>query len=144
MIEELRVFRSTPTAKLPSKANQTDTGYDLFVDRECLITETPHAYPTGIKLLIPAGYWVKFLEKSGKALKGLKIHGGVIDSEYTGELKVIATAYPPLRLMTGDAICQFSVEKLNLMAITEISEEEFLEGDEISTRKDAGFGSTSR
>jgi dUTP pyrophosphatase len=144
MYEELRVFRSTPTAKLPSKANPTDTGFDLFVDRGCLVAETPHAYSTGIKLLIPTGYWVKFLEKSGKALKGLKIHGGIIDNEYTGELKVIATAYPPLHLMAGDAICQFSLEKLNLISLTEISEEEFLVGHAVSERKDAGFGSTGR
>jgi dUTP pyrophosphatase len=144
MNEALRVFRSAPTAKLPSKANFTDTGYDLFVNQECLVTEAPHAYPTGIKLLIPPGYWVKFLEKSGKALKGLKIHGGVIDNEYTGELKVIASAYPPLHLQAGEAICQFSLEQLTLMPLTEISEEEFLEGQEKSQRKDAGFGSTGR
>lgn len=144
MSEEIRAFLSSPTAKLPSKAHPTDTGYDLFVDHECLVTEVPHAYPTGIKLLIPPGYWVKFLEKSGKALKGLSIHGGVIDTSYCGELKVIATAYPPLRLLAGEAICQFSLEKLNSAYLTEISEEEFLKGLALSERKDAGFGSTGR
>ena len=140
----LRVFRASSTAKLPSKARETDTGFDLYVDRGALITEVPQAFSTGIKLLIPPGFWVKFMEKSGKALKGLKIHGGVIDNEYTGELKVIATAYPPLHLQAGDAICQFSLEALVMMPVEEINEEEFLAGQELSTRKADGFGSTGR
>ena len=137
----LRVFRASPTAKLPSKARPTDTGFDLYVDRGDVVTEIPKAFSTGIKLLIPPGFWVKFMEKSGKALKGLQIHGGVIDNEYTGELKVIASSSTP---MHGDAICQFSLEALVVMPVEEIDEAEFLAGQELSTRKADGFGSTGR
>ena len=141
---QLKVFRTHPDAKLPSKAYEDDTGFDLFVAEDAEITVTPKAFSTGVKLIIPKGYWVKFREKSGKALQGICVHAGVVDNNYTGELKVIATAVEPLTLPKGSAICQFSLEQLLPAEIIEIDEKTFKADEKVKSRKEAGFGSTGR
>ena len=155
---QIKVLRTSPTAKLPSKAHDSDTGYDLFLSEDVTLGLTPIACPTGIKLIIPKGYWVRFMEKSGKALKGIQIHGGVIDEGFTGSLKVIACLglplevdkeaktilNPVLSLKAGEAICQFSVERLEVVDLIEIDESTFEVEEQAKTRKAGGFGSTGR
>ena len=142
---QLKVFRCSPTAKLPSKAHPTDTCYDLYVDRDYRIGVPPQACSTGIRIIIPEGYWVKFAEKSGKALKGLSISGGIIDSAYSGELLVIASCTQEwMHVPAGTAICQFSIEKLIPSELVEITEGEYEAAKQLKDRQDAGFGSTGR
>lgn len=150
----VRAFRCDPEAKLPSRAHDDDACFDLFLIEDAQISSTPKAFHTGIKLITPRGYKVIFKEKSGKALKGLQVHGGVIDSGYTGELMVIASRHAqdpffpvtssPLVLKKGEAICQFSVEEVLPADIVEIDETQFLEAEQMKTRKAGGFGSTGR
>ena len=45
--------------------------------------------PTGLAMEIPTGYMGKIHSKSGLVLAGLIIHGGVIDSNYHGHIRVI-------------------------------------------------------
>ena len=45
--------------------------------------------PTGLAMEIPKGYKGKIESKSGLALAGLIVHGGVIDSNYQGPIQVI-------------------------------------------------------
>lgn len=158
MTELLKALLTSDTAKLPSKAYPTDTGFDLFLDKDVALGPCPQACTTGVKLVIPEGYWVRFAEKSGKALKGLQIHSGVIDETYRGELKVIASYswppraetnilthdtylnYDPLILKAGEAICQMILEKRHDAEVVQITEEELTE----TARGANGFGSTGR
>lgn len=150
MTNQIKVLRVSQTAKLPTKAypgKYEDTAYDLFADSgPWLVTSRPQAINTGIRLIIPEGYWVKFAEKSGKALKGLQIHAGIIDASYTGELKVIVSCHPECRgdiiLNEGDSICQFTLEKLVPSEIVEITKDEFNTEGEARLRGENGFGST--
>ena len=153
----LQVLLTSSTAKLPSKAYPTDTGYDLFLDQAVSLEAKPQACSTGVKLVIPEGYWVRFAEKSGKALKGIQIHGGIIDETYRGELKVIASYHQPpvwkgvhvgagqlgyenYALTAGEAICQMILEKRNDADIVQITEEQLT----LTDRGANGFGSTNR
>lgn len=144
----LKVLLTDDTARLPSKAYPTDTGYDLFLSEDVALGPCASACPTGVRLVIPEGYWVRFAEKSGKALKGIRIHGGVIDQTYTGELKVIASYQMPsdlfgtraFKLKAGEAICQMILEKRNDAEIVQITESELTATD----RGANGFGSTGR
>lgn len=148
----LLAFKISKTAKIPTKAHTgpfSDAAYDLYCDSGAwLVGPSPQAVSTGIKLIIPDGYWVKFHEKSGKALKGLQIHGGVIDSGYTGELKVIISSHDKINglvLNSGDAICQFTVEKLVESEVVDIVSKELFDSEcEFRVRKDSGFGSTGQ
>lgn len=47
--------------------------------------------PTGINGPLPPGTWGLLLGRSSTTLKGLTVFPGVIDQDYTGEIKVMAT-----------------------------------------------------
>ena len=99
---------------------------------------------TGIRVAIPDGYWIKFHERSGLANKGIHILGGVIDSGYTGELKVIMYNSSD-RIYTHDcekAIAQFTVEKMINSKLELISSDGMDHQASLRERKDNGFGSS--
>lgn len=99
---------------------------------------------TGIRVAIPDGYWIKFHERSGLANKGIHILGGVIDSGYTGELKVIMYN-SGCNTYTHDcskAICQFTVEKVTKSHLELISQEDMKQEASLRERQDKGFGSS--
>ena len=146
-VSTIGAFKLSPDAKLPSKAYVgvfADAAFDLFSCEDCFIDSNQRTVSTGIALIIPRGYWVKFQEKSGKALKGLEIHGGIIDQAYTGELKVICSSKRGFKLSAGEAVCQFTLEKLNHASVAELTEEEFKASCTLRTRGSNGFGSTGR
>ena len=99
---------------------------------------------TGIRLAIPDGYWVKFHERSGLANKGIHVLGGVIDSGYTGELKVIVynSGHDTYEHDCHKAICQFTVEKFTKSNLELISEDDMAQEAMLRERKDKGFGSS--
>ena len=141
--KSLKVLLTSPEAKVPSRAYPTDTGYDLFVSRDITITATPQAFPTGVKVIIPPGYGLRFREKSGKALLGIEIKAGTIDETYRGELKVVASthAYGGIKLRAGEAICQMVLEKRHDAEIEVLTYDQF---ESETDRGEGGFGSTGR
>lgn len=46
--------------------------------------------PTGVKGPLPSGTWGLLLGRSSSTLKGLTVFPGVIDQDYTGEIKIMA------------------------------------------------------
>lgn len=141
----LQVLLETATAKMPAKAHATDTGWDVFVDHEVTVTEVAHAIDVGIRLAIPSGYWVQLAEKSGKALSGLEIHGGIIDQDYRGRVKVIAKVAhgaPSMVIPQGKAICQMILHRLEPMSLEEIGPIEYTCGE--TERGEGGFGSSGQ
>jgi len=94
---------------------------------------------TGIALGIPEGNYGRIAPRSGLSYKnGIDIGAGVIDSDYTGEIKVllINISNEPFEVEVGDRIAQIIIGKY---LVTEIEEVEKLDESE---RGDAGFGST--
>jgi len=77
--------------------------------------------------------------RSGLASKkGIAINGGVIDADYTGEIRVIMVNHgkADCRVQEGDRIAQLIIEKINISDMMEVDELELTE------RADSGFGST--
>ena len=99
---------------------------------------------TGIRLAIPDGYWVKFHERSGLANKGIHVLGGVIDSGYTGELKVIVynSGHDAYEHDCNKAIAQFTVEKVTKSDLELISVEDMDLQATYRERQSKGFGSS--
>jgi dUTP pyrophosphatase len=99
---------------------------------------------TGLCFVIPDGFWLKLRERSGLANKGIHVLGGVIDSGYTGCVKVIVfnSNKEPVYLPKDKAICQFTVERLNVSTVEEIGFGEFCIEEDKRTRRGRGFGST--
>jgi dUTP pyrophosphatase len=139
---ELKVKRHTNTAKLPVKAHQGDLGYDIFADEDVLIPSGEHKLiPTGISVFTSSykhGFIIK--DRSSMAVKGLFSHAGVIDSGYTGKIRVLlqnvnATA---VKIEKGDKIAQLVPTKVIDFEVEEVKEM-------FKTRRGSkGFGSTGK
>ena len=99
--------------------------------------------PTGIKMEIPVGYEVQVRPRSGLAIK----HGitmlnspGTIDSDYRGEIKVIA-----VNLSKDDYIIE-PIERLAQLVLNKVEQMEFIEVEVLdeTERGEGGFGHTGK
>ncbi len=146
---QLYFKKLSETAILPRKNFPTDAAFDLyypaFMEDLVLCPGEQVVVNTGIACIMPEDYWMKFHERSGLAAKkGIKISGGVIDSSYTGELRVIMlnTSRVTQVISGGTAICQFTVEQI-VQAETHWVDADVFEHLVIhKDRKSNGFGSS--
>jgi len=133
--------RLSEDATLPTKAYSGDAGWDLY----CLTdVEIPATYerliPTGCSFAIPEGYYGRIADRSSLAMKGLHVMGGVVDSKYRGEVKVILHNFNT---------CSFHFkkgEKIAQMIITKIHTGDMIEVDNLdeTERNQGGFGSSGK
>lgn len=135
----LHITRTTKTARLPDRANPGDAGLDLFADEQVEIPEFGRALvSTGLKMAIDPGKVGLIWPRSGRAVKGLSVDAGVIDSGYRGVVKVLVTNFTKHRVtvMPGDKIAQLLIQPV--YADTIVDCEELSE----SERGELGFGSS--
>ena len=81
--------------------------------------------PTQIKLAIPLGHYGRLASKSGLAiLHHLHVGAGVIDPDYTREIKVLLmnTAPHAHYIIRGDPIAQLILEKISLPVLKTVKE----------------------
>ena len=130
-------------AVTPASAYQGDAGYDLYATEECTLEPFERALiPTGLAMEIPFGYAGFVVPRSGLAIKqGLSVVNapGLIDSNYRGEIKVIAINLDPkepIHVSPGDRIAQLVIMKIENVAFTPVNE---LASSERGT---GGFGSS--
>lgn len=88
-----------PDAKLPTYAHLGDAGMDIYTVEDLkLAPGETKLVPTGIKVNIPLGYELQVCPKSGRSSK-LKLRianaPGIVDANFTGEIKVIAENIEP-------------------------------------------------
>lgn len=142
-------IHTIPTKKLcaealiPHNAYVGDAGYDLCSTEELVLQPFERALiPTGLAIEIPFGYAGFVVPRSGLAIKqGLSIVNapGLIDSNYRGELKVIAInldPHEPISIHVGDRIAQLVIMKVESLEFQEVAE---LDDSERGT---GGFGSS--
>ncbi len=135
------VKKLSPGAKLPTKANNTDAGIDIYANESYTLRPGEHhLFSTGIAAEFPEGYVALLWDRSGLGSKGIHRLAGVIDSGYRGEWKVVLlnAANRPYRISKGDKIVQCVLQKFEPARIEEV---ESL-GD--TARARAGFGSSGR
>lgn len=144
-METLEVILMSRTAKLPTRANQSDAGLDLYLDNTyvTLYVNNPTLVPTGISVNIPYGYCGLVTPRSGLALQGVSIVNapGVIDSGYTGELfvnLVNLNANMEVHLSPGERIAQLLLVPISLPKLCAVNE--FT--DVVGERGDSGHGSS--
>lgn len=96
--------------------------------------------PTGIALQLPKGFGALVHDRSGLATSGITTLGGVIDSGYRGEIRVIMAnvGHQSVEIKEGDRVCQ--------MRLVKLLQAQFIETDELADtqRGRKGFGSTGR
>ena len=142
---KMKVKRITTTARIPTKAHSGDAGWDLYADNEQDIHiefGKRAMVPTSVALQIPEGYYGRIADRSGLASKcGIHTLGGVVDSTYTGELKVILANLgcdEGFIVKRGDRIAQ--------IVVTKIFEGDITEADNLNEtdRGENGFGSSGQ
>jgi len=119
-------------------------GMDLCADIEGdlqLAPMTRALIPTGIAIGLPVGFEAQIRPRSGLALKQgftLVNSPGTIDSDYRGEIQIIAInlGAEPIVIERGQRIAQ--------MVLQRVLRARWQEVDELpsSTRQDGGFGHT--
>lgn len=150
----VRFLKEDKEAFLPEKAHTgsfEDAAYDLYLPLSgTVIRLAPgerRLFSTGLKALIPSGYWVKFHERSGLASKaGIQVLAGVIDNTYTGLWKVLLfnCSDTEVCISPGQAVAQFTIETVTLSSVMEVDPITFEQEEQLRSRKDNGFGSTDK
>ena len=80
---------------------------------------------TSITIRPPKGTYVRIAPRSGLASKkGIAINGGVIDADYTGEVKVIMINHRKIdyRILAGDRMAQLIIEKIDTSDMMEVDD----------------------
>jgi len=83
--------RLSSHAVIPTKAHETDSGFDLVASEDVIIEpgETK-IIPTGIAVQLPNGFEAQVRPRSGVTAKtDLRVQLGTIDNGYTGDIGVI-------------------------------------------------------
>lgn len=129
---------------LPSYESEAAAGMDLRAAVNDPLTIKPgerKLVPTGFKMALPAGYEAQIRPRSGLAYK----HGitmlnspGTIDSDYRGEVKVLAINHgeEDFSITHGDRIAQMVIAPVSRATIRESQSLDETE------RNLGGFGST--
>ena len=136
----LKFKRVHPDAKLPTKNNASDTGYDVSAVEDKVIPARGSAVvDVGLVLSdITPGFWFRVEGRSGMGFKyGIQPHFGIIDNQYRGELgvKLYNQTDTDYTVTIGDRIAQFVVYKNYNTVIEEGEIEDTIRGDK-------GFGSS--
>lgn len=137
------------SAKVPTKGSDRAIGWDLYsslipkgavvTDKYILPPKSILFMPTGIAVAIPEGYYGRIAPRSGLAARwGIDVLGGVVDSDYRGEVKVmlINTMGVDAELDLNLPIAQLILERADIPAIMVVSSLDTTE------RGASGFGSS--
>lgn len=149
----IKIEKLDSSVKLPSKANKTDAGFDIYSNESFTLNSSEvRLVRTGFKMQLPDGHVALLRGRSGLAVNGIdpteffnpdskpiNILGGVIDGGYRGEVGVILKnlGSQGLKVNIGDKICQ--------MVVMPVFSGEISEGaiDE-TERGEKGFGSSDK
>lgn len=128
-------------AYLPCRGHLDDAGLDLRTPICVFIPKGGSAtIDTGVHMEIPRGYFGKLESKSGLNVNHSIVSlGGVIDSGYTGSIKVKLYNFGEDHIFArGDKIVQIIIQPC------EYPDLEFTDHFEETERGNGGFGSTGR
>lgn len=149
---KVRVKLLSEEAKMPTRSNLSDAGWDLYSTEDVVITGGQRrVVKTGVSLQIP-DEWVGLIwPRSGLSVKkGIDVLAGVIDSGYRGEimvclyntnmqLKLFADDDDPIvTIKKGDRIGQILFQRVPDVHLVEV---DYLSD---SDRGEKGFGSSGQ
>ncbi len=140
-------FKKLPHAKelaLPSYETDSAAGMDIraALDESIILKVGERILiPTGLIMALPNGYEAQIRPRSGLAIRnGITMLNspGTIDSDYRGEIKVIAINHgqEDFVINHGDRIAQMVISPVVQLPVKEVSELDETE------RGEGGFGST--
>ncbi len=144
--QAIKVKLLSKNAKVPTRSNTSDAGWDLYSIEDTIIYEGGRKIiNTGISIQMPNDFVGLIWPRSGlSVVKGIDVLAGVIDSGYRGEIMVcLQNTNPPqaggfndVEIKKGDRIAQIlfqPVPNMKMVLVDELSD---------SDRGEDGIGST--
>lgn len=139
MTNTLEIKLLSENATTPTRANEFDSGLDLYVSETITIpAHTTKVVKTDIAINLPYGYEGQVRPRSGKSLKTkLRVALGTIDYTYHKEVGIITDniSDKPIIVQKGERLAQLVVAPVSYMEVENV--EKF---EEESDR--GGYGST--
>jgi dUTP pyrophosphatase len=136
----LKVKTLAPDAILPKRQTSGSAGYDICSYVDCTIEpNTSYLVETKLSFTVPEGTYGQLAPRSGMSCKGTHVGAGVIDRDYTGEVKVLLFNLNHDKFITikkGDRVAQLILSKIECCEVREVAELV------VSERGEGGFGST--
>ena len=110
-------------AIIPTRVSKRSAGLDLYSSIDVNIeVGSIKKINTGICISLSQNSYESIRDKSSLAAKGLLTLGGVIDSDYTGEIIVIMTSLiEPINIKQGQKIAQLVVSNIMYPEIKKLS-----------------------
>lgn len=141
LAHSLKVQLRSKDATAPTKGSALAAGYDIYASQPTTIPANGRGLvSTDISITVPVGTYGRVAPRSGLAVKkGINCGAGVIDRDYTGEVKVMLFNHSTedFKVEKGDRVAQLVLER-----IVDDAEVVIVEKLEDSTRGEGGFGST--
>lgn len=128
-------------AKIPTKAYETDAGWDLYAINEGFVEPVGQLFVTfGFCMYFPEGYFATIHARSSMRGKGITIPTPVFDYGYTGEVnaRLFNLGIETFRFQPGDRIAQMIIHKV------EPTQFEIVQSMPQTARGTNGFGSSGR
>jgi dUTP pyrophosphatase len=117
MDQKIKVKKLTHKARIPTKGIQGAAGHDLFASINTTIPPGgQEVVPTRIAIGLPHGTYGRIAPRSGLTIKKqINTEAGVIDPDYTGEVKVVLRNLGSEQFLIGqgDRIAQLVVERIS-------------------------------
>ncbi len=139
-MEALKVKLLHNKATVPTRGTENSAGYDLYCVEDFQIAPKDRTLAaTGIAMKLPKGVYGRVAPRSGLTVKnGIHIGAGVIDPDYTGEVKVAMfnLGETTVSFERGDRIAQLILEKFEAPPV------ECIDTLSVTDRGEGGFGST--
>jgi dUTP pyrophosphatase len=143
---EVLFAKLDPDASIPTQGSKSAAGWDLRALEDTVVEKGKSSkIRTGLAVAIPEGWEGQIRSRSSLGAKGMIMPNGVgtIDSDYRGELMVLATWIgegEKIELSKGERIAQMLIAPVPLTTYREVSFEELSTTD----RGKGGFGSSGR
>lgn len=143
---EVLFAKLDPDASIPTQGSKSAAGWDLRALEDTVVEKGKSSkIRTGLAVAIPEGWEGQIRSRSSLGARGMIMPNGVgtIDSDYRGELMVLATWIgegEKIELSKGERIAQMLIAPVPLTTYREVSFEELSTTD----RGEGGFGSSGR
>lgn len=129
-------------AMMPQKAHSDDAGWDLFTPKPDIVPRRGSTViDTGVHVAIPKGYAGMLVSKSGLSTRHDLISDGLIDSGYTGSIRVKLYNLGDVSYMLDRG------DKISQLVFIPIAEPDLIETTKPlpeTERGDRGFGSSGK
>ena len=122
---ELLFVKMSSKAVIPTRATEHSVGLDFYSPSDYIMLPCSHLQvPTQIRVKIHLGHYGRLASKSGLSMiHQVHVEAGVIDPDYTGEIKVLLiNAAPCCHYIRRDPIAQLVLEKVSLPILRRVDE----------------------